>query len=100
VLPEVIGLARSLRAGVELIQVAFPVIAGGVGETAIVLPPADPRPYLNAVAARLASQGVRARVVALEGPPAGELLRHLQASASSLLCMNTPRRTRPVTRVL
>lgn len=89
VLPEVIGLARSLRAAVELIQVAFPVIAGGVGETAIVLPPEDPRPYLNGVAARLASQGVTARVVALEGPPAGELLRHLQASASSLLCMTT-----------
>jgi nucleotide-binding universal stress UspA family protein len=89
VLPEVIGLARSLHATVVLIQVVFPVIAGGVGETAIVLPPEDPRPYLNGVAARLAVQGVTARIVALDGPPAGELLRHLEASPSSLLCMTT-----------
>lgn len=89
VLPDVVALARSLGATVELIQVAFPVMAGGVGETAIVLPPEDPRPYLNGVAARIESQGVTARVVALEGPPAGELLRHLQASGASLLCMTT-----------
>jgi nucleotide-binding universal stress UspA family protein len=89
ILPDVVRLARTLRATVEVIEVEFPSIAGVAGEVAIPLPTVDPMPYLNGVVARLQSQGVEASAVALEGSASGELLKQVRSSGAALLCMTT-----------
>jgi nucleotide-binding universal stress UspA family protein len=89
ILPDVVRLARTLRATVEVIEVEFPSIAGVAGEVAIPLPTVDPMPYLKGVVARLQSQGVEASAVALEGSASGELLKQVRSSGAALLCMTT-----------
>lgn len=89
VLPEAVRLARKLGAGIEVLQVAVPVVAGGAGEAPIVLPPEDPMPYLNSVVRRLEADGAKARAVSLEGRPSEAVLKHLAESGASLLCMTT-----------
>jgi nucleotide-binding universal stress UspA family protein len=74
---------------VEVIQVAVPVVTGLMGDGVILMPPEDPMPYLTGVVERLQAQGIQASAVALNGPPAPELLRHLEASRTSLLSMTT-----------
>jgi len=89
ILPDAVTLARKLGAAVEVVRVAAPVIAGGAGETAIVLPPEDPMPYLKGIVKRLEADGVKAGAVALEGRASEALLGHLNGSGGALLCMAT-----------
>ncbi len=89
ILPEAVRLALKLGASLEVLQVAVPVVASTAGETPVVLPPEDPMPYLRDVVKRLAEQGVGAQAVALEGSVSPELLRHLEETGASLLCMAT-----------
>jgi len=89
VLPEASRLARTLGATVNVIQVALPVITGGMGEATYWVPPEDPTPYLRRIVATLEAQGVKATATALEGRAASEILGHLKATGASLLCMTT-----------
>lgn len=89
ILPDVVRLARTLNARVDVIQVAVPVVTGMMGDGVILLPPENPMPYLTGVVGRLKAQGVQASAVALDGPAALELVRHLETSKPSLLCMTT-----------
>jgi nucleotide-binding universal stress UspA family protein len=69
--------------------VGEPVFTGGIVETPMVLQPEDPLPYLRGVVTRLQALGVTASATALEGRASGEILRHLQVTGASLLCMTT-----------
>lgn len=89
VLPDAVRLARTLGAAVEVIRVSLPVVASVMAEVPIILTPEDSRPYLNGIVARLRSEGVTATSAALEGAAADGILRHLEASGASLLCMST-----------
>ena len=90
ILEDVVPLARRLNASVELVQsVLPPVTRGGLGEIPGVQIVENPRPYLEGVKARLSSEGVTVSAVVLEGRAGTELLRHVQAQGTSLLCMTT-----------
>jgi nucleotide-binding universal stress UspA family protein len=89
ILPEAVRLAKKMKAALEVLQVAVPVVAGTAGEAPVVLPPEDPMPYLKGVVRQLAGQGITAKAVALEGPVSSEILRYLKESGASLLCMST-----------
>jgi len=82
-------LARALGATVDVLQVALPVITGGMGEGNFWVPPEDPLPYLKRVVENLKALGVKATGTALEGRAATEILGHLKATGASLLCMTT-----------
>jgi nucleotide-binding universal stress UspA family protein len=89
ILPEAARLARRLNATIEVLRVAMPTIAGGAGEAPIVLPPEDPMPYLQPIAASLMKEGIPARAVALEGRASHEILAYLRKNEGALLCMTT-----------
>jgi nucleotide-binding universal stress UspA family protein len=93
VLPEAVRFAHKLGASLDVLRVAVPTFAAGAAEVPIMVPPEDPMPYLNKVIARLKSEGVEARAVALEGRAAEGILRHLEESHAGLLCMTTHGRT-------
>jgi nucleotide-binding universal stress UspA family protein len=89
ILPDVERLARKLGAAVHVIRVVQPVIAPGMAEAPVVLPPEDPMPYLKGVVRRLEAAGLTASALALEGPAADTLLRYVEETSASLLCMAT-----------
>jgi nucleotide-binding universal stress UspA family protein len=89
ILPDVEPLARKQGAAVHVIRVAQPVLAAGMGEAPIVLPPEDPMPYLKGVIRRFEAAGLKATAVALEGGPADSILRYVEETSASLLCMAT-----------
>lgn len=89
VLPDAIRLARTLNATIDVLQVAFPVIADVMGQAPMSLPIGDPMPYLHSVTARLESEGVKAFAWAPEGGASSQILRHLERTGASLLCMTT-----------
>lgn len=89
ILPEVVRLARTLNATVEVLQAAQPVIAAAAGESVVVLPPADPMPYLQGIVERIKAQGVKAVPVGLEGPAAEAVVKRLKDAGTSLLCLTT-----------
>lgn len=89
ILPDVVRLARSLGSTVDVIQVAFPVVADVMGQAPMSIPVGDPMPYLRAVAARLEAEGVKAEPYAPEGGATSQILRHLDRTGASLLCMTT-----------
>jgi nucleotide-binding universal stress UspA family protein len=89
ILPDVELLARKLNAPIDVIRSVLPVVASGVGEVPIVMPPEDPMPYLKKIVARLEAGGLTARAVALEGRSAETILQHLREAGASLLCMAT-----------
>jgi len=89
ILPDVERLARKLGAPVDLVRVAPPTYASGMGEAPIMLPPPDPMPYLGAFALRLEAAGLQVRPVALEGQPADAILQYLEEQRASLVCMAT-----------
>ncbi|HVR83667.1 MAG TPA: universal stress protein, partial [Planctomycetota bacterium] len=89
VLPDAARLARVMGATLDVIQAAEPVISGGIVEAPMVLPPEDPSPYLRGVITRLQALGVTASATALEGRASREILRHLEVTGASLLCMTT-----------
>lgn len=89
VLPDAVRMARSLGAGIDLIQVAFPVVADVMGQAPLSIPVGDPIPYLHAVARRLEAEGVKAYAWAPEGGASRKILSHLERTGASLLCMTT-----------
>jgi len=89
ILPDVERLARKLDAEVHVIRVVQLVIAAGMGEVPVALPPEDPMPYLKGVVRRLEAAGLRATAVALEGGAADAILRYVEEASASLLCMAT-----------
>jgi nucleotide-binding universal stress UspA family protein len=89
ILPDVERLARKLDAAIHVIRVVQPVVASGMGEAAVVLPPEDPMPYLKGVVRRLEASGLKASAAALEGGAADSILRYVEANSASLLCMAT-----------
>ena len=89
ILPDVERLARKLGSAVHVIRVAQPVLAAGMGEAPIVLPPEDPMPYLKGVLRRFEAAGLKATAAALEGGPADSILRYVEKTSASLLCMAT-----------
>ncbi len=100
ILPEAARIARALKATVDLVRVALPVVsAGGVGEFPLVFPAENPLPYLKAVSGRLLAEGVDARAVGLEGRAAFEILKHAKENNAGLICMTTHGRS-GVARVL
>src|SRR5579862_397307 len=93
VLEDVERLARKLHAAVDLLAVVMPIMTIGMEVSPVVVPPEDPMPYLEGVARRLASHGVDARPVALQGAAHDAILRHAAESQASLPCMTTHGRT-------
>ncbi len=94
ILPDVVPLARRLKASVELVQSVLPPITmTGLGEIPGAQIADNPMPYLESVKARLSSEGVSASAVVLQGRAASELLRHVREQGASLLCMTTHGRT-------
>jgi len=93
VLVDVERLARKLEASVDLLAVVMPVMTLGVEVSPVVIPAEDPMPYLQGVAARLASHGVNAHPVTAQGAAHDAILRHVVESKASLLCMTTHGRT-------
>jgi len=89
ILPEAILLAKKLGAAIDVLQVALPVVAAGAGEAPILLPPEDPLPYLKTIVRKLEKEGISTRAVAFEGRASEGILRHLDESGASLLCMTT-----------
>jgi len=89
ILPDVERLARKLDAEVHVIRVVQLVIAAGMGEVPVALPPEDPMPYLKGVVRRLEAAGLKATAVALEGGAADAILRYVEEASASLLCMAT-----------
>ena len=89
ILPDVELLARKLEAEVHVIRVVQLVIAAGMGEVPVALPPEDPMPYLKGVVRRLEAAGLKATAVALEGGAADAILRYVEEASASLLCMAT-----------
>jgi nucleotide-binding universal stress UspA family protein len=89
ILPDVERLALKLDAEVHVIRVAQIVIAAGMGEVPVALPPEDPMPYLKGVVRRLEAAGLKATAVALEGGSAEAILRYVEEASASLLCMAT-----------
>lgn len=90
ILPDVVGLTRNRRADVRLAKAVLPVpVPSGLGDVGLLVPPEDPRPYLESVAGRLAAQGVAARPVPLEGRASTEIPRYARDSGVGLLCMTT-----------
>jgi nucleotide-binding universal stress UspA family protein len=94
ILEDVVPLARRLKASVELIQAVLPPITmSGLGDVGGVQIHEDPLPYLERVKTRLSSEGIDARVKALEGRAGSEILRYARDRGISLLCMTTHGRT-------
>jgi nucleotide-binding universal stress UspA family protein len=89
ILLDVERLARKLDAEIHVLRVLQPVVASGMGEAVLVLPPEDPMPYLRSVVRRLKEAGLKASAVALEGPAADSILRYATESGATLLCMAT-----------
>jgi nucleotide-binding universal stress UspA family protein len=89
ILPDVERLALKLDAEVHVIRVAQIVIAAGMGEVPVALPPEDPMPYLKGVVRRLEAAGLKATAVAREGGAAEAILRYVEEASASLLCMAT-----------
>src|SRR5262249_57788631 len=57
ILTDVVPLARKLKAGVDVLRVALPVMMAGFEGIPAPLPPEGPRPHLQGIANRLAAQG-------------------------------------------
>jgi nucleotide-binding universal stress UspA family protein len=94
ILAEASRMAGLQKAELHLVQAALPrVVAGGVGELGVYLPPEDPMPYLRATAGALAARGVTARLVALEGRAATEVVRYAKEVGAGLICMASHGRT-------
>lgn len=90
ILQDVIPLAWRPNASVELVRSALPPITTtGLGEVPGVVVTDDPMPYLLQAKARLAEDGVDARVTALEGRAAWAILDHAKRTGATLLCLTT-----------
>lgn len=90
ILPDVVALARNRRVDVRVAKAVLSVpVPSGLGDMGLLVPPEDPRPYLESVAGRLAAQGVAARPVPLEGRASTEIPRYARESGVGLLCMTT-----------
>jgi nucleotide-binding universal stress UspA family protein len=89
ILSDVERLARKLDAEIHVVRVVQPVIASGMGEAPVVLPPEDPMPYLKGVVRRLEAAGLKARAVALEGGAADSILRYVEDTSPFLLGLAT-----------
>ncbi len=89
ILPDVERLARKLDAVIDVVRVVQPLIAPGMAEAPVVLPPEDPMPYLKGVVRRLEAAGLKASAVALEGTAAESILRYAEDRSAFLLCLAT-----------
>jgi len=89
ILPDVERLARKLDAVIDVVRVVQPLIAPGMAEAPVLLPPEDPMPYLKGVVRRLEAAGLKAGAVALEGPAAESILRYAEERSAFLLCLAT-----------
>ncbi len=90
VLPDAIRFARGLNARLHLVQIAVPYVAmGGFGDFPMKYSCEAPLPYLEDVGRRLADEGVTVETKVRVGGAAGEILRHAEKTAATLICMTT-----------
>lgn len=94
ILQDVIPLACSLQASVDLVRASLPPITmTGLGEMPGVVIHEDPLPYLRQLQAALVEKGIETHVAAPEGRAASAILQHAMKSGASLLCLATHGRT-------
>lgn len=90
ILHDVTPVAWRMRAHVDVVRVAHPIIAAaGMAEAPIMIEPEDPLPYLKKVVADLEMAGVKARAIPLEGAAGEQILRHAIESGTDLIAMTT-----------
>lgn len=94
ILQDVIPLARSLGASVDLVRASLPPITmTGWGDVPGVVIHEDPMPYLRQVQSIVSEEGLDVRISAPVGRASSAILQHVADTGASLICLTTHGRT-------